>query len=284
MKFRFDGLTFGTDTALVNTSFNSGTSSLRIGDAERSQRDGVVPGRDFLGGKTWGISLTTDAVDLASAISLESALASRWHDPKHRLTPLTMSPLSYELDGRWRRVYGRPDRFSGSNGDIRAQQGGARIDCDFRLMDSRHFDESETVLTLPIVPASTGGLMAPLVGPLSTVRSSAPRAGYVDNKGTAATPLKAVFKGPITDPYVRAAAGWEIALKGTLLPGQSVTVDSFAGTVLRGSAPVGGMLTRKTRLSSAVLPVGISDLTFGGVDPTGTALVELRWRNAYYSI
>ncbi|MGP7815343.1 MULTISPECIES: hypothetical protein [Micrococcaceae] len=284
MKFRFDGLTFGTDTALVNTSFNSGTSSLRIGDAERSQRDGVIPGRDFLGGKTWGISLTTDAVDLASAISLESALASRWHDPKHRLTPLTMSPLSYELDGRWRRVYGRPDRFSGSNGDIRAQQGGARIDCDFRLMDSRHFDESETVLTLPIVPASTGGLMAPLVGPLSTVRSSAPRAGYVDNKGTAATPLKAVFKGPITDPYVRAAAGWEIALKGTLLPGQSVTVDSFAGTVLRGSAPVGGMLTRKTRLSSAVLPVGISDLTFGGVDPTGTALVELRWRNAYYSI
>lgn len=284
MKFRFDGLTFGTDTALGNTSFNPGTSTLRSGDTERSQRDGVIPGRDFLGGKTWGISLTTDAVDLASAISLEAALAGRWHDPKHRLTPLAMSPLSYELDGRWRRVYGRPDRFTGSNGDVRAQQGGARIECDFRLLDSRHFDDEETVLPLPIVPASTGGLMAPLVAPLSTVRSSAPRAGFVDNIGTAPTPLKVIFKGPVVDPYVRSAAGWEIALNATILHGQTVTVDAFAGTVLRGNAPAAGLLTRKTRLSSAVLPTGVSDLTFGGIDPTGTASVELRWRNAYWNI
>src|SRR5690606_25104696 len=105
-----------------------------------------------------------------------------------------------------------------------------------------------------------------------------------NNTGTAPTPLKVVFKGPVTNPYVRAAAGWEIGLKGTILPGQSVTVDAFAGTVLRGNSPAAGWLTRKTRLSSAVLPTGISDLTFGGVDPTGTAEVELRWRNAYWSI
>ncbi|WP_461634953.1 phage tail family protein [Glutamicibacter soli] len=284
MRFRFDGVEFGDTLPLFVTEFDPGPADLQHGDTPQSQRDGVIPGRDFIGGRNWAFSISSNRQELASALAEDERLASRWHDPKHRLNPLLKVPLSYELGGRWRRVYGRPDRYAGMKGDVLAVQGRGRIECDFRVMDSRYFDESETVLVLPIVPASTGGLMAPLVGPLSTVRSSTPRAGYVKNAGTAATPLKVVFKGPITDPYVHAAAGWEIALKGTILPGQSVTVDSFAGTVLRGSAPVGGMLTRKTRLSSAVLPVGISDLTFGGVDPTGTAVVELRWRNAYYSI
>ncbi|MGO2069671.1 hypothetical protein [Glutamicibacter arilaitensis] len=284
MRFRFDGVEFGDKLPLFVTDFDQGTTEYRTNDTERSQGDGLIAGRDFLGGRTWGFSVSTNMRNLPDASTLESRLAAAWHNPKHRSKSLALVPLSYEMGGRWRRVYGRPSRYAGIRGDIQAVQGHGRIECDFRIHDPRYFDDFETVLPLPIVPASTGGLMAPLVGPLSTVRSSAPRAGYVDNKGTAETPLKVVFKGPVTDPYVRAAAGWEIALKGSLPAGQSITVDAFAGTVLRGSTPVSGMLTRKTRLSSAVLAIGISDLTFGGVDPTGTALVELRWRNAYYSI
>lgn len=284
MRFRFDGVDFGDKLPLFVTDFDQGTTEYRTNDTERSQGDGLIAGRDFLGGRTWGFSVSTNMRNLPDASTLESRLAAAWHNPKHRSKSLALVPLSYEMGGRWRRVYGRPSRYAGIRGDIQAVQGHGRIECDFRIHDPRYFDESETVLPLPIVPASTGGLMAPLVAPLSTVRSSAPRAGYVDNKGTAETPLKAIFKGPITDPYVRAAAGWEIALNGSIPAGQSITVDAFAGTVLRGTSPVAGMLTRKSRLSAAVLPVGISDLTFGGVDPTGTALVELRWRNAYYSI
>jgi len=284
MRFRFDGVEFGDKLPLFVTEFDPGPAEIRSGDTSQSQRDGTIPGRDFLGSRTWAFSISTNKRDLAGALAVESSLAAAWMDQKHRLNPLLMVPLSYELDGRWRRVYGRPDKYAGMVGDVLAVQGRGRIECDFRVLDARYFDETETVLQLPIVPASTGGLLAPLVGPLSTLRSSAPRAGYVDNKGSAPTPLKVVFRGPITDPYVRAAAGWEIALKGTIAAGQSIVVDAFAGTVLRGNAPVAGMLTRKTRLSSAVLPRGISDLTFGGIDPTGTALVELRWRSAHYSI
>lgn len=284
MRFRFDGIDFGDRLPLFVTEFDAGNTEYRSAEVERSQGDGLIAGRDFLGGRTWGISLCTNMNNLPDALTLESRLAGAWHNPKHRTNSLALVPLSYELGGRWRRVYGRPSRWAGINGNIYSVQGAGQIECDFKIYDPRHFDDRETVLRMSIVPPSTGGLMAPLVEPLSTVRSGADRVGYVNNTGTADTPLKVVFRGPITDPYVRAAAGWEIALKGTIAAGQSITVDSFAGTVLRGNSPVAGLLTRKTRLSSAVLPKGISDLTFGGVDPTGTAVAELRWRNAYYSI
>ncbi|GGL83544.1 hypothetical protein [Glutamicibacter protophormiae] len=284
MRFRFDGVEFGDKLPLFVTDFDQGTTEYRTNDTERSQGDGMIAGRDFLGGRTWGFSVSTNMRNLPDASMVESRLAAAWHNPKHRSKSLALVPLSYELGGRWRRVYGRPSRYAGIRGDIQAVQGHGRIECDFRIHDPRYFDDVETVLPLPIVPASTGGLMAPLVAPLSTVRSSAPRAGFVDNTGTAPTPLKVIFKGPVVDPYVRSAAGWEIALNATILPGQTVTVDALAGSVLRGNAPAAGLLTRKTRLSSAVLPTGVSDLTFGGIDPTGTASVELRWRNAYWNI
>lgn len=285
MKIRFDGVEVGDDLPLFIEKFDQGSSSYRSNDIERSQGDGTITGRDFLGGNTWGFSITTNVDTLAQALDQDARLAARWHDPKHRLTPLSVSPLSYEMGGRWRRVYGRPSRYAGVNGDIYAVQGAGRIDCDFKITDPRYFDEEERRLVLPIIPATVGGLIAPLKAPLSTVRSSAPRVGYVDNPGTASTPLKVVFNGPISNPYVRAAAGWEIGLKGSIAAGQSITVDAMDRTVLRGDdTPVGGMLTRKTRLSSAVLPTGVSDLQFGGTDQTGTASVELCWRPAYYSI
>lgn len=284
INFRFDGASFGVETPLLVTNFDPGAAEINKGDTQRSQRDGLIAGRDTLGGRTWGFSISTNTDDIETALAVERVLSSRWLAEKFRLNPLATYPLSYELAGRWRRVYGRPDRYAGINADVLSMVGAGKIECDFRVMDPLYYDETETRLTLTIVPASTGGLKAPLVGPLSTVRSSAPRAGLVENTGDQPTPLTAVFKGPVTDPWVRAEAGWEIALKGTLAHDQTVTVDARAGTVLRGSTPVAGMLTRKSRLSTARLPVGTSELAFGGTDLTGTASVELRWRNAYTSI
>lgn len=285
MRFRFDGLEFGGPFGpLLVTSFEPGAADIRNGDTDRSQRDGAIAGRDFLGKRTWGISVETMADDITGGLALERQLASRWLNEKFRLNPLATFPLAYELGGRWRRVYGRPDRYSGINGDLLSMNGIGKLECDYRILDPLFYDADESATILTIVPASTGGLKAPLIGPLSTVRSSAPRAGLVSNLGDQPTPLTVVFRGPVTDPWVRAAAGWEIALKGTLTYDQTVTVDARAGTVLRGSTPVAGMLTRKSRLSTARLPVGSSELTFGGTDPTGTARVELRWRNAFSSI
>lgn len=286
MIFRYRGVQFGGQYGdIVVESFEPGAAEIRMTDTPRPQGDGDIPGRDFLGGSTWGFNMATNRTNLTEALSSAALLEAAWKDPAVRLKPNLKVPLSYEIDGKWRRVYGRPGRFAGPRADVRAKRGVGIIIADFRVMDPLFYDDDEQHERLTIVPASTGGLVAPLVAPLTAVSSGTPRAGFVTNAGDAATPLRAVFNGPVTDPWVRAAAGWEISLLGSLAYDESVTVDAMAGTVRRSDgAPVAGMLSRRTRLDDAKLPVGQSELTFGGTDLTGTASVDLFWRNASYSI
>ncbi|MBM6622675.1 hypothetical protein JTF08_13750 [Micrococcaceae bacterium RIT802] len=286
MKFRLGNTEFGGESGhIIVSGFDPGPPELITNDNQRPQRDGIMVGRDYLGEQNWAFDLVTNRNNLTEAIQTAAELAAAWRSPSVRRAPNVVVPLSYEMDGRWRRVYGRPGRFAGIKGDVLAVQGGGRITADFRVTDPLFYDEAEASVVLTIVPATTGGLVAPLVAPLTSARSSAPRAGFVENVGDAETPLKVVFHGPVADPWVRAAAGWEIGLTGSLAYDVSVTVDPLAGTVTRSDgAPVAGMLTRATRLSRSLLPVGQSELTFGGSDITGTATATLSWRNAYQSI
>lgn len=286
MIFRFGGVEFGGwGNSLLVTDFDAGSSELVVNDHQRPNRDGIMSGRDYLGGKTWAFDISTNRDDVLGALEASGALEAAWKDRKVRLAPNVNVPLSYEVGGRWRRVYGRPRNYAGPKGDVLAEQGLGRIVADFRVNDPLHYAEEESSVSLTFVPASTGGLVAPLVAPLTSRRTSGERAGFVYNLGDEQTPLKVVFHGPIRNPYVRAAAGWEVALDGTLAYDVSVTVDALAGTVTRSDgASVNGMLTRKTRLSTALLPVGQSELTFGGIDATGTSSVDLVWRNAYQSL
>lgn len=286
MKFRYRGVEFGGQHgAILVEDLKRGTPSLRSNDTERPQRDGVIPGRDLFGEANWGFDMVTNKRNLTEALAVAEALEDEWFADEVRLTPGRLEALSYELDGRWRRVYGRPGPFEGPQGTVRAKQGAGDITADFRVMDPYHYDEDEQQVTLSIVPATTGGLVGPLKAPLTSARSGEPRAGFVTNAGNRPTPLIVEFYGPVSNPWVRAAAGWEIGLNGTLAYDQTVTVDPMNGTVLRSDgAAVPGMLTTATLLSQSKLPRGQSELTFGGTDQTGTAKAVLRWRNAYKSL
>ncbi|KRE79943.1 hypothetical protein [Arthrobacter sp. Soil763] len=281
MIFRLGAVTFNDGGVLRVRGFNPGAADLVVTDAQRSGRDGVIVGEDFLGAAVWAFDITTRAGDETGALAADASLHAEWNNPAVRSSPNTTVPLSYLASGRWRRVYGRPGKYAGINGDTLSRLGMGRITCDFRVTDPLHYDEDESTVRLTIVPATTGGLQTPFVFPLSTVRSSAPRAGTVTNGGDAATPLKVVFRGPITDPWVR-ATGLEVGLVGTLAYDQTVTVDPLAGTIT--GLPAGVNVTRKTRLTGTLLPPGVTELTFGGTDPTGTATATLAWRNAYTSI
>lgn len=286
MIFRFGGVEFGGQFgSIIVQNFDPGSFEVRSNDVERPQRDGTIPGRDYLGSAVWAFDLATNRKTLTEAIQTAAALESQWKNPTVRLRPNVTAPLSYNLDGRWRRVYGRPDRFAGMKGDVRARRGVGILTADFRVLDPVFYDEDEDNVRLTIIPPSTGGLTAPLTAPLTGTGSGTPRAGFVSNTGDASTPLKATFNGPITDPWVRSADGWEIGLNGTLAYDVSVTVNPQEGSVIRSDgASVAGMLTHATRLSQAKLPPGQSELTFGGLDSTGTATVDLAWRNASTSL
>lgn len=287
MRFRLGEAVFSgesLDEPLMVREFEPGGVNIEVTDSSRPNRDGVIVGRDFLGSRTWAWEISARGADLTAVLNSASRLESAWR-PAARLLPGVKVPLSYLIDGRWRRVYGRPRRFAPFPPDFLATSGIGRIVCDFLVTDPLHYDDAETSVTLTIVPASTGGLMAPLVAPLSTVRSSAPRAGNVTNSGDAPTPLKVEFKGPVSNPWVRGPGGWEVGVTGSLAYDESITVDPLAGTVTRQDGqPANGRLTRKTRLSGTLLQPGVTELTFGGTDLTGTATAKLSWRNAYTSI
>lgn len=283
MRFNLGGVEFTgetLDTPLMVRDFVPGGADVRDQDEPRAQRDGVLPGADLLGGRLWTWELSARGSDLTDVLAANALLEREWRDPA-RLRPGVSTPMSYMIDGRWRRVYGRPGRYTGPTPANIAMSGVGRVVCDFRVTDPLHYDEDESSVVLTIVPATTGGFETPLTFPLSTVRSSAPRAGLVTNAGDAPTPLKVTFHGPITDPWVR-AAGLEVGLVGTLAYDREVTVDPLAGTIT--GLPAGVTVTRKTRISETRLKPGTTELTFGGTDPTGTATAALTWRNAHTSI
>lgn len=285
MLARIRDIEFGGRGDLIIQEFDPGDIEITVADAKTPMGDGVMVGRDFLGGATWGFTLATNRSDVEGARHTASLLGAVWRDPVLRRTPGAVVPLSYRIGAQWRRVYGRPGRWADFTPDTHAMQGVGRVACDFRVTDPRHFAEEESVVTLTIIPESTGGLIAPLAAPLRTAVKGGQRVGLVDNRGDVETPLSVTFHGPCRDPKVVAAAGWEVGLVGSLAYDVSVTVDALTRTVTRSDgAQVPGMLTRATQLSNAVLPVGQSDITFTCVDETGTAQAVLAYRHAYTNL
>ncbi|MGL5850182.1 MAG: hypothetical protein ACRCZD_05290, partial [Phycicoccus sp.] len=211
-------------------------------------------------------------------------LARAWDASAVRSTPGALSVLRYNLGGRVRRVYGRPRRFSVAMRTT-LWSGVTAAVADFQLADVLHYDDELQSVGVSIVPASTGGLVSPLKSPLSTLGGGA-RQGVISVGGSAPTPFRATVRGPITNPWI-AGPGWRIELATTLASDQSITINTRPGasSVLRqDGASMAGSLSRTTRLSTAVLRPGPSEITFGGTDPTGTASCTLTWRNAHHSL
>lgn len=285
MRARFGGVEFGDRLALLISGFDPSGPELRTNDHLKPFGDGALVGRDYLGDGVWTFNLATNVRDEVGALAKAGALASAWRDPNVRLRPNVTVPLSYEVVGRWRRVYGRPGPITDPVSDVHAKLGVAKIVASFRVTDPNFYDDALTTVRLTIVPESSGGFVFPLVFPISSRKTTGKRAGLVDNRGDVASPLSVTFHGPARNPKVVAAAGWEVGITGTLAYDQSVTVDARAGTVTRNDgANLAGRLTRATQLTKAVIPAGSSELTFTAIDETGTAKVDLSWRNSYSTI
>src|SRR5699024_9555493 len=166
------------------------------------------------------------------ALDAASEMGELWRSKKWR-EPGVTGRLHYSVGSRERYVVGRPRRFTPPTGDLHSQLGRADFMCDFQLIDPRSFgagedNTGETVLTL--VPESTGGLIAPLVTPLTTTRRGGERAGVIRNPGDAPTPITVTFYGPVANPKLY-GDGWEIGLTGSLAYDEKITVDALGKSV-----------------------------------------------------
>lgn len=273
--------TFGRDRPVGIAQIDRGDRAIQTQDVPVPNGLGIMFGRDSEGAPEWVFRLKVRGSDEPAVLTALGTLRAAWETVDE---PGVTVPLVYELAGRTRRVVGRPRRFHEVSNPALRSAGLADVTASFQLADPRSFDDVESQVVLTLIPESTGGLISPLVAPLTTVVRGGQRAGIVTNSGDAPAPVTATFYGPVSNPRVF-GDGWEIGLTGNLAWDESVTVDALAMTVTRqDGAGVGGRLTRGTRLRAAALRPGQQEISFTGGDATGTARAVVAWRPAHWSL
>lgn len=273
----------GFNGSLIIENFQFGATDLRTNYVDRPNGDGQLVGKDRLGSSTISIDIATNKSNLSEAIAEANKLEREWKKSSTRLTSNVPVALSYSLDEvHWYKVYGRPGAFTGLTPDVLAMKGVGRITADFIVTDHRHYSNSESSTTLTFVPEKRGGLISPLVSPLTSSGSSGESSRFVVNEGDQPAPIKVKFYGPISQPRLKNSKGQEFGLRTTIANGDWIEIDARLGTVTkRNGSQVPGLLTTRTRLSSLVLPAGQTEWFFSGSDPTATAKVEISWSDAY---
>ena len=277
-----DGYRFGAGTSVKIMDFIVGQRAVRDQDTDRHPQHGRHMGQDSDDGPELTLDLSVRAGGAEANLNEAGRLRAAWQGKQD---PGELSVLTYALPGRVRRAYGRPRRFSAPNLHSALHENRYPVLATFQMEDPWFYDDTERSTTLRIIPTSeVGGFIFPLLIPWSTTRSGAPMSRIADVRGDAPAPYSVTFRGPVRDPWVD-VAGQRLRLTGALAWDQTVTLDGRTRTVTRqDGASVVGMLHPTARLSGMALDPGSHDVTFGGVDPTGTATATLAWRDAYYFI
>lgn len=288
MFLRFKGLEFGGDSGdLIITNFSAPTLEIKNNYKDRANEDGMMVSKDYFTKAVWGFSLATNGANLQDALDMAGELQSRWQDKGGRMSAFP-TILEYSHNGEdWRRVYGRPGKFTSLEPNVHATLGVGRIDMEFIQTVPYTFSSEDRAVTINAVPAVQGGITSPVTAPITTVSSGGERAGRVENYGNVTAPLIVRFYGPSTNPTIRNNYGYELTYNGTLAYDQVVeinpvyhSVDLRTGGQTYGTQ-VPGRLSRRTRIRDLVTPPGSSDWYYEAVDDSGTSRAELITRDAY---
>lgn len=148
--------------------------------------------------------------------------------------------------------------------------------------DPRRYDLTPASLTVP-APAPGTGLVFPLTFPLSFGTVGSPGTGTATNTGGAPAHPVLTITGPVVAPLVvNTATGTVLEFDLTLVAGESLVVDTDAGTVLLGG---GNRLASLTALSvpveAFVLAAGDNPLALRALSfPAPGASLGVTWRSA----
>lgn len=266
------------DYPIYVLEFDPGKSDHRHQDAYNPLDDTVQMGRDYVSPPDWEFKLGMGDFTQGPALEALGELMKIWRNPQRE--PGAVLPLKYMVGGRVRQVFGRPRPFS-FNPEMLVGVGYVVAVAGFHLQDGLHYDTTQRRLTIDSqIQEAGGGFTAPFYAPILTTAGNS-RNSYATNNGSASTPFTARFYGPTINPKLT-GPGWNLALDYTISEGDWVEVDTRNRTAKRKSgADVSGVLSRKSRLLSARLKPGRSELLFTGNDPTGISRVDVSWFDAY---
>lgn len=281
-QFEIDGYTFGKGLPIeVNADgFQPGRPDTRSQDVD-NPAGGQLFGQVTQGAMSWLFNgFVNDEDDQQALLDLE-AFSALWQRP---YGAGEVSVLRYRLGGRLRRVYGQSRRFA-QTFDNRLIGGYLGLSFEFKSFDGSVYDDEERSRLLTFIPPTTGGLISPLISPLTTAAAGDSQTG-LEIGGRVPAPFVATITGPISNG-VLSCSSWKLVLARSLSVTDVVKIDTTPwgrGIYLNGQRTTGLLSPSSSRLGDARLDPNGDAVSFGGVDPTGTSVAEIRWRPTYTSV
>lgn len=283
-----DGFQFGRGTKVHVAKATFTSPEIRAEDQPLSRSDGIAFGRDYYGGRLISFDINIRVQD-GTAHDTYSAMEAAWftedtHLGASRLTPGEVSQLVMNRHGQTKVAYGRPRRIEPTTG--RVNSGWIPVTCDFQMSTHKFYSAEWSQNDISIAPGSSGGIEFPLEFPLNTVMTSS-QGDSVINQGNTETWMLSTIYGPISKPVVDVVNYYQIitASDFSLGPYDYLEIDPqpwSRGAHINGTIPVAGRFTQESRrISMQTLPPGNNQIVLRGTDPTGTARLATRWRNAW---
>lgn len=284
-----DGYQFGGhvagQTLVMIEDIDFGTPDMVTTDRQLPRSDGIRMGRDYRGGRTIVFDMHVFGDTGAGGFAILDDLTQVWLGENVRTKPGAVQTLRIKAGDTTRRVYGRGRRFAVKS--LRtASTGWAPVTADFKTIDQYFYDDQEKSNTVSVVPTPGGGLLAPLVAPLTTLAVSyAP--GEIMVEGTRPAWPVFVIRGPINLPTIEVVGEYHISLGIGVAYDELCIVDSrpwTRGVRMQNGTSVAGALTPQTPpLSKVQLSPGIHEIILSGLDETGTSALTVAWRDVYSS-
>lgn len=288
-QFEVDDVVFGAGRPIEVEKWLPNAASWRTQDKAMSRGDGVRVGRDLKGSAVWAFEAFANADDdspggaATAALAAVAELGDAWPRDELRNQPTAVTALRYRINGRTRRVYGRPREYDAPI-DTMYLQGLIPVTMNFLVTDPLYYEDTEESIEVNLVPETSGGLRSPVRSPVRSVYTSKPQQKAAVVGGKKPTWATVEIEGSCINPWVQVGSLWRVQAMTSMAYDDVVTFDSrpqSRSTTRRGAAvPV----SRNTRIAEMLLPPGRHAITFGSDDGGSSATATVRWRNAHGSI
>lgn len=284
-QFDLDGFTFGMGTEVGCADFTS-DGDITHHDAHAPSADGTWFGRDTHPGVVYTLDLQVRRpVDPAAALDTLNELRAVWRGDAVRRTPGAVTHLVVKRPGRAaQRVYGRPRKCTPASYDTVAS-GVVEVVAEFASSDDVFYADDEQATPITIRPATVGGFPVPAPTPWGAGDAALPAQNQLEVGGSLPTWLCADVHGPVVSPVVEVVGHFVVSLPGVTVGANRVlTIDPrpWSRSVLtdEGDNRAGSFSADTPALFDMAVPPGSHVARLSGVDPTGTAWVNLRHRAA----
>lgn len=277
--FEVGGIRLGYHEPVVVETVDFGDLDFRTQDVVHPRDDRILFGRDYLTPPVWVLSLATNPATFVGGLDSLAEVEGVWANSA-RKSPGWYTWLKYERAGEVRRVPGRPRKFSRSHSKT-FRHGVVKATAEFQRLDTKVYGDESQSVRLTTVPGSVGGYTFPIVFPWGTKKTGGLRQGSVVVEGTTPTPATVVIHGPVKSPVVT-GPGWRLSFpKLTLAYDQQITIDPRSQSVRRGDGASMVGFMDKFYFDELVMKPGTQEVTFSGVDDSGTGWARVSWYPAY---